>query len=197
MVWFHGKCAACGVGAKHKNFNGRRNGRPLPQPCHVTLRRGRSPKDTRICERCYKVHLANTPSEPETPVSTPQVRNRQSTSSLDGVAWSDTASERVAKVVQRTPDGEAMIPLSLHEQKMQEQALALRRESVAMLEARQCESRHLKDQYVVEGFFRRKEISAHDKALVFERVLQFYKEEPSAEHGKLLWHLKNGQMCTL
>ena len=197
MVWFHGKCAACGVGAKHKNFNGRRNGRPLPQPCHVTLRRGRSPKDTRICERCYKVHLANTPSEPETPVSTPQVRNRQSTSSLDGVAWSDTASERVAKVVQRTPDGEAMIPLSLHEQKMQEQALALRRESVAMLEARQCESRHLKDQYVVEGFFRRKEISAHDKALVFERVLQFYKEEPSAERAQLLRDLKNGQVANI
>jgi hypothetical protein len=53
MVQFDGKCASCGVSRQHKNFAGRRDGRPIPDSCHVALRRGRSPKDDKLYTRCY------------------------------------------------------------------------------------------------------------------------------------------------
>ena len=67
-------------------------------------------------------HLAKVPAVPPTP-STPVIRRRSSsTSSLDGIRWSETDSERVAK------NGEQLIPLSLHQKKMAEQAHAFRNE---------------------------------------------------------------------
>jgi hypothetical protein len=136
MPDYRGKCASCGVRKFCKNFAGFRAGRLIPDPCHVALRPGRSPKDDRLCTQCYKAHLAKEKSAAPPAATPPSTRRRSSTSSLDGVQWSETASDRVAKVVHRDSSGEPVIPLALHEKKMEEQAKALRRESLNVWEAR-------------------------------------------------------------
>jgi hypothetical protein len=153
MVQFDGKCASCGVSRQHKNFAGRRDGRPIPDPCHVALQPGRSPKDDRLCTVCYNIHLAEAKTAAPPAATPPSTRRRSSTSSLDGVQWSETASDRVAKVVRRDSSGEPVIPLALHEQKMGEQAKALGHESLNMWEARTRPSEVLQEQFVVEGVF--------------------------------------------
>lgn len=126
MTWFRGKCASCGVSANHKNFNGRRSGYKIPNPCFVELRNRRPAKDNRICVKCYNKHCTNTPAVAASP-SVPSVQRRRSyTSSLDGVHWSEPMSERVAKKSRKLENGEEVIPLSLHEEKMAEQARAHR-----------------------------------------------------------------------
>jgi hypothetical protein len=115
MPDYRGKCASCGVGKFQKNFAGRRDGRLIPDPCHVALWRGRSPKDDRLCTRCYDDHLAKAKSAAPPAATPPSTRRRSSTSDLDGVQWSETASDRVAKVVRRDSSGEPVIPLALHE----------------------------------------------------------------------------------
>ena len=47
---YRGKCAACGVGKNHKNFKGCREGRLVPDPCYVALRKRRPAKDDRLCK---------------------------------------------------------------------------------------------------------------------------------------------------
>jgi hypothetical protein len=110
------------------------------------------------------------------------------------VQWSETASDRVAKLARRDSSGEPVIPLSLHEKKMCELAKALRRESVNMLEARSRPSEVQEEQFLVEGFFRRQDVSPKDKARVFDRVVEYYKDEPSAARAQLLQDLKNDQL---
>ena len=48
MVLYEGKCAGCGVSRNHKNFKGRRDRRPLPNPCYVALRKRRKVEDDRL-----------------------------------------------------------------------------------------------------------------------------------------------------
>jgi hypothetical protein len=84
------------------------------------------------------------------------------------VQWSETASDRVAKLARRDSSGEPVIPLSLHEKKMCELAKALRRESVNMLEARSRPSEVQEEQFVVEGVFRRHDVFSEDKARVLD-----------------------------
>jgi hypothetical protein len=79
------------------------------------------------------MHLANTHKVPSAHASTLQTRRRSSTSSLDGVAWSETGSERVAKLSRRSSDGIPLIPVALHREKLQEQTAALRMEAEMML----------------------------------------------------------------
>ena len=50
MVLFLGKCAACGVGKNHKNFKGCREGRLVPDPCYMALRKRQPAKDDRLCK---------------------------------------------------------------------------------------------------------------------------------------------------
>lgn len=192
MVDFRGKCASCGKGKKHKNFNGRRSGYHVPQPCYVALRRGRSPKDDRLCKVCHKKHLAKVPAAPPTP-STPVIRRRSSsTSSLDGIRWSETDSERVAKKSRRIGNGEELIPLSLHQKKMDEQAHAFRNEmgtylnasNRAFVEQEECDD--------VEAIFLR-ELSVEQRARLFQSVVDYYKEKPSADRAQLLGALTNDQ----
>jgi len=133
MVQYRGKCAACGVSWCHKNFRGCREGRLIPKPCFVVLQKRRPEKDNRLCCRCYESHLAKVPAEPATHVTPVTPRHQSSASSLDGVHWSEPASERVAKVVRRSLDGVQTIPPDLHEQKMDELKDAMRMESQIFL----------------------------------------------------------------
>jgi hypothetical protein len=64
-----------------------------------------------------------------------------------------------------------MIPLALHQQKLEEQARALRREWLNMWEARTRPSEALQEQFVVEGFFRRHDIFSEDKARALDVAL--------------------------
>jgi hypothetical protein len=87
---------------------------------------------------------------------------------LDGVQWSETARDHVAKAVRRGASGEPVIPLALHEQKMGEQAKALGHESLNMWEARTRPSEVLQEQFVVEGVFPRHDVFSEDKARVLD-----------------------------
>lgn len=65
MVQFRGKCASCGASWNHRNFRGRRNGRAIPEPCFVPLRKERESADDRICTTCYDRHLKRTSATPK------------------------------------------------------------------------------------------------------------------------------------
>ena len=170
MPEYRGKCAGCNVSKYHKNFNGRRSGYHIPNPCYVALRRGRSPKDDRLCVQCYEAHLAKVPAAPPTP-STPVIRRRSSsTSSLDGIRWSETDSERVAKKSRRIGSGEEVIPVSLHQKKMDEQAHAFRNEMETYLNA---SNRAFVEQVEcddVEAIFLR-ELSVEQRGLLFQYLV--------------------------
>ena len=192
MPEYRGKCGSCGVSKYHKNFNGRRSGYIIPDPCYVALRRGRSPEDDRLCVRCFDLHRENVPAAPPTP-STPVTRRRSSgTVSLDGIRWSETDSERVAKKSRRIGNGEQLIPLSLHQKKMAEQARAFRNEmgtylnalNGAFVEQDECDD--------VEAIFLR-ELSVEQRGLLFQAVVDYYKEQPSADRARLLGALTNAQ----
>jgi hypothetical protein len=193
MVLFLGKCAGCGVGKNHKNFKGRRDGRPIPDPCYIELRKRRKAIDDRICSRCYEAHLANIPKEPKMPATDNAKRSRSRTSSLDGVAWSDTASERVSKMARRSLEGDRLIPLDLHEKKLAEQAAALRRESAQLLQLNLERLEEVELQDAVASIFRRGDVSAADLGRIFQRVVEYYKQGPSAERAQLLRDLSNEQ----
>jgi hypothetical protein len=96
---------------------------------------------------------------------------------LDGIHWSESGSERVAKKTRRLGNGEDVIPLSLHEEKMAEQAHALRGEMEVYLG-------RLKDNFVeqhecdeVEAIFLR-ELSVDQRGDVFKSVVNYYKVKP-------------------
>ncbi len=136
MVQFRGKCACCGVTWAHKNFKGCREGRLIPNPCFVTLRKKRHVSDNRLCNSCYKPTwltclLSLSPLAP--PVD---VRRRLSGSSLDGIHWSETSGERVKKMVRIDTDGVAVIPMALHEKRLADLKSALRGEQLTFLEQR-------------------------------------------------------------
>jgi hypothetical protein len=136
MVWYHGKCAACGVGKNHKNFKGRRSGYAITDPCYVVLRKRRKAKDDRLCCRCYEAHLANFPKEPITPTTVKATNHRSSMSTvsdLDGVGWKEPKSERVAKLSCMDPNGTPVLPLQLHVKKIEELNDAMRSEQLELI----------------------------------------------------------------
>ena len=193
MVWYHGKCAGCGVGKNHKNFKGRRSGYTIPDPCYVELRKRRKAVDDRLCCRCYEAHLAKIPKEPTTPAPDKATRSRSRTSSLDGVAWSETASERVAKMARRSIDGDCMIPLDLHEKKLAEQAAALRHEAAALLQLKLQQLDEVELQDDIASVFRRGDVSPADLGRIFQRVVEYYKQGPSADRAQRLRGLGDQQ----
>ncbi len=193
MVQFRGKCACCGVTWAHKNFKGCREGRLIPDLCFVTLRKKRHGSDNRLCNSCYKCHLANTPAEPLTPTTPIIPRRRSSTSSLDGIHWSDTSSDRVKKMVRIDTDGVPVIPVALHEQRMVDMKDALRSEQLMFLERRKVLVDEQMECDGVEAIFLRNDLSDNDRANVFCRVLEYYKENPSAKRARLLQDLSNVQ----
>ena len=155
MPLYRGKCAACKVSWNHKNFKGCRSGRLIPNPCYIELRKRRKPTDDRLCCRCYETHLANIPKEPTTLALDKATRSRSRTNSLDGVAWSETASERVAKMARRSIDGDRVIPLDLHEKKLEEQAAAFRREAATLLQLKVQQLDEVELQDDIASVFRR------------------------------------------
>ncbi len=193
MVCYMGKCASCGVGKNHKNFRGCQEGRLVPDPCFVSLWKHRGALDDRLCNKCYKSHLANMPAEPVTPATPVESRRRSSASSLDGVHWSETSSERVAKVARLDADGTPVIPVVYHEQRLGEMKNALRSEQITILE--QC--RQIVDEQMesdqLQTIFLRDDLSDVERATVFRRVLQYYKEKPSAERARLFQDLSNAK----
>jgi hypothetical protein len=196
MVLYEGKCAGCGVSRNHKNFKGRRDGRPIPDPCHVTLRKRRKAKDDRLCTSCYKVHRANIPKGPVTPSTVKATQRRSSTSTvsdLDGVGWKEPKSERVAKLSYVDSNGTPVIPLQLHVEKMGELKDSMRNEQLELIACR----KQLADEQMeldnVQSIFLRNDLSEVDRANVLRRVLQYYKEKPSAERARLLQDLSNIQ----
>ena len=62
-------------------------------------------------------------------------RCSSSTLSLNGIRWSETDSDCVAKKLRQIGNGEEVIPLSLHHKKMDEQAHAFRNEMGTYLNA--------------------------------------------------------------
>ena len=109
-------------------------------------------------------------------------RRRSRTTSLDGVAWSETSSDRVAKHARRSSSGEMVIPLNLHEQKLQENKDALRYESAVLL-AQQLERQHEQEECDdVESIFLR-DLSPEQRGAVFERVCEMSRNLPMHEHG--------------
>lgn len=193
MPLYRGKCAACKVSWNHKNFKGRRDGRLIPDPCYIELRKRRKATDDRLCCRCYEAHLKKIPKEPPTPATDKARRSRSHASSLDGVAWSETASERVAKMARRSIDGEQVIPLDLHEKKMAEQAAALRREAATLLQLKVQQLDEVELQDDIASVFRRGDVSPADLGCIFQRVLEYYKQGPSADRAQLLRDLSNEQ----
>ena len=191
MPDYRGKCAGCGVGKKHANFKGRRDGRLIPDPCHVKLRWPRPAKDDRLCTKCYKEHLANTPAPPTAPTSDQKTRRRSSTSSLDGVEWSEIASERVAKVRRQSSDGVDMIPMHVHEKKMEELKQAMRRESATLLELSQWEMDELAAVDRLELEFRSSQAPLDVKEAVFHRAKELYRQKPCSERAQLFQDLSN------
>ncbi len=196
MPDYRGLCAACGVSKFHKNFKGRRSGYVIPDPCYVALRKRRKAKDDRLCCRCYEVHLANIPKEPITPTTVKATNRRSSTSTvsdLDGVGWKEPKSERAAKLSYVDSNGTPVIPLKLHVEKMGELKDAMRNEQLEWIAHR----KHLADEQMeldnVQSIFLRNDLSEVDRANVLRRVLQYYKEKPSAERARLLQDLSNVQ----
>ena len=51
------KCCACGCGRKSSRFKTRKQGRPIPNPCHLPLPH-RSSSNDRLCNGCYNQHLS-------------------------------------------------------------------------------------------------------------------------------------------
>lgn len=191
MVWFRGKCAGCGAGSKHQNFKGCREGRLIPDPCHAKLRYPRPAKDDRLCTVCYNDHLKCLPAPSETPSSSSSGRRRSSTTSLDGVAWSSSDSERVAKVAWRDSDGNVFIPLHVHKEKIAEVSAAFRREEAMLLEQQPWRRAEEEAMDGLDILFRHDGISSAVKASVFARAVRFYKEAPSAGRAQLFMDLSN------
>ena len=122
------------------------------------------------CVCGYKAHLAKVPAAPPTP-STPVIRRRSSsTSSLDGIRWSETDSERVAKKSRRIGNGEEVIPLSLHQKKMDEQAHAFRNEMGTYLNASNRAFVEQEECDVVEAIFLR-ELSVEQRGRLFQYLV--------------------------
>jgi hypothetical protein len=82
-----------------------------------------------------------------------------------------TASDRVSKLARCDASGEPVIPLSLHEQKIEGQARTLWRESVNMWEVRARPLGVLQEQFVMEAFLQRRDVFSKDKARVFDTAL--------------------------
>jgi hypothetical protein len=70
---------------------------------------------------------------PRTPATVTTTRQRSRTSSLDGVNWSTTDSDRLAKVAQVDPDGIPVIPVAYHEQRIGELKTAMRNEQLIVI----------------------------------------------------------------
>jgi hypothetical protein len=96
------------------------------------------------------------------------------------VHWSETASERVAKVARRSLDGVQTIPLDLYEQKMDELKDAMRMESQTFLMSIPSQmALHEKCDRVQAAVLR------DDTAAVFEAAVEYYKEHPSTDRALL------------
>lgn len=192
---FLGKCAACGVGKNHKNFKGRRSGYVIPDPCYVALRKRRKAKDDRLCCRCYEVHLANIPKEPITPTTVKATNRRSSTSTvsdLDGVGWKEPKSERAAKLSYVDSNGTPVIPLKLHVEKMGSSKMRCAMSNWNGLHIGSI-LQMSRWSWTMCRVFLRNDLSEVDRANVLRRVLQYYKEKPSAERARLLQDLSNVQ----
>jgi hypothetical protein len=113
---------------------------------------------------------------------------------LDGVHWSETSSERVAKVARLDDaDGTPVIPVVYHEQRMQDMKYALRNEQLTIIGQRRQIVNEQMESDKLQTIFLRDDLSDVERATVFRRVLQYYKEKPSAERARLFQDLSNAK----
>ena len=126
------------------------------------------------------------------PSATPPVERRRSRpSSLDGSHWTTDSSERAAKAVRQLSGGERVIPYSLHEQKLEEMKFAERRATETRLLLSDAWEDEIQESFVVQRFFRTKRIAEDDKALLVQRLVEWYEAKPSYERAQLFRDLSN------
>ena len=98
----------------------------------------------------------------------------------------------MAKRRRRLENGEELIPLRLHEEKLQEQAHALRQEMGDRLAAVQGRLKEQTGCDDVEAVFLR-DLSVEQRGQLFSSVVKYYKQKPSADRAQLLSALTNNQ----
>lgn len=96
-------------------------------------------------------------------------------------------------MARRSIDGDRVIPVDLHEKKLAEQAVALRREATDLLQLKLQQLEEVELQDNVASVFRRGDVSPADLGRIFQRVLEYYKAGPSADRAQLLRDLSNEQ----
>ncbi len=90
--------------------------------------------------------------------------------------------------LQRLFDSVDVIPYSLHEQKLEEMKFAERRATETRLLLSDAWEDEIQESFVVQRFFR---IAEDDKALLVQRLVEWYKAKPSYERAQLLRDLSN------
>ena len=81
------------------------------------------------------------------------------------------------------PDGIPVIPVAYHEQRIGELKTAMRNEQLIVIGQRKQVVDEQMECDGVQSLFLRNDLSDADQANVFRRVIEYYKEKPSAEHA--------------
>jgi hypothetical protein len=147
----------------------------VPDPCYIKLRAGRPATDNRVCQDCYRKHLAAAQTVAQaatTAPTTPASKHikLESNNGLDGVHWSPSGTERTSKVTFSLPGGVQVVPLSFHLARLEEQKAALHEECDLLLaRAADCvEEQMVADD--VQAVFARRDLTNVERLKVFDRT---------------------------
>jgi len=170
----------------------------VPDPCYIKLRAGQPATDNRLCQDCYRKHLAAaqavaqaTTTAPTTPAS--KRVKLDSEGGLDGLYWSPSATARTAQVTFSLPNRVDVVPLEFHVAKLKEQKAALRAECNLLLARAAVSMEEQMEADDVQAVFARRDLTNVERLKVFDRVVEYYKTKPSAERARLLRDLTNMQ----
>jgi hypothetical protein len=181
--YYQGYCAACGARWGTSNFRGRRSGIGIPNPCFIELRNNRPESDDRLCFKCYDEHRKRREIGIAAQVTPQPQRLRSRSGSLDGSHWTTDSSERAAKVMRRISSGELVIPVAVHEEKMEELKIAERMATETRMLALECTERNFDEGFAIQRFLGCKRIAEDDKTVLVEALIEWYKEKPSRERA--------------